>query len=72
MYIVIEIQNGAIGQNNWTYTDLNQAFAKYHSILAVAATSAVDCHTAVILRKDGLQIACQHFDHGEPEPEPEE
>ena len=69
MYIVIEIQNGAVGQNHWAYADQNQAFSKYHSILSVAAVSAVDCHAAVILREDGLQIAAQAFRHGE---EPEE
>ena len=65
MYIVIELQNGAVGQNVWTYRTQNEAFAKYFSILSVAATSAVRCHAAVIIREDGLQIAAQSFEHGE-------
>ena len=69
MYIVIELQNGTVGKNNWTFDDQNAAFAKYFTILAVAAVSSVKCHAAVILREDGLQIAAQSFKHGGEENE---
>ena len=65
MYIVIEIQNGSIGENTWTYTDRNTAFSKYYSVLAAAATSTVAVHTAMITREDGQLIAVQSFLHGD-------
>ena len=74
MYIVIEIQtnaSGAVGNFVWAFVTENEAFSKYHTVLAAAAVSGLPCHSCVILRNDGLQIAAQHFDHRQPEPEPE-
>ena len=69
MYIVIELQtnaNGTVGNFVWSYSDVNQAFAKYHSVLAAAAVSNLPVHSCVILRNDGQQIAAQAYRHGEP------
>lgn len=65
MYTVVEIQNGVVGGNVWTFETENEAFAKYFAVLSVAATSAVAVHTAVILRQDGLQVASQSFSREE-------
>ena len=70
-YIVIEIQNGVIGGNSWVFEDINAAKSKYHSVLAVAATSSVDIHTAAILNEMGFCVCYEGFDHrpteeGEP------
>ena len=70
MYIVIEIQtntDGTVGNFVWAYQSENEAFSKYHSVLASAAISSLPVHAAVILRNDGLQIAAQSFKHGEEE-----
>ena len=66
MYIVIEIQTNAdntIGNFVWAFADRDAAFSKYHSVLASAAISVLPCHSCVILRNDGQQIAAQHFEH---------
>lgn len=63
MYTVIEIQNGVVGENVWSFDDLNQANAKYHSVLAVASVSSVECHTCIIIRKDGLVMDAQCYQH---------
>ena len=68
-YVVIELQNGAIGENSWVYEDINQAESKYHSILSVASVSAVDKHSAVILNELGYCVKSEGYDHATP-PEP--
>ena len=73
MYIVIELQtnaNGTVGNFVWAYADGDVAFSKYHTVLAAAAVSELPCHSCVILRNDGTQIAGQAYKHGE-EPEAE-
>jgi len=66
MYIVIELQtaaDGSVGNFVWAFAELNDAEAKYHSVLASAAVSALPVHSCVILRNDGLQIAAQAYKH---------
>ena len=70
-FTVIEMQNGVVGSNVWTYDNINDAEAKYHSILAVAATSSVEIHAAAILNETGFCVKHECYDHREPEP-PEE
>lgn len=68
MYIVIEIQtnaSGTVGNFVWAFATENEAQAKYHTVLAAAAVSALPVHSCVILRNDGLQIAGQAYRHGE-------
>lgn len=75
-YIVIELQtaaNGAVGNFLFTYTDRYEAEAKYHLILAAAATSSVPVHTAVIMTNEGQLLERKSYHHAaaEPEVEPE-
>ena len=63
MFTVVEIQNGVVGGNVWTYTSENEAFSKYFLVLSSAAVSAVAKHAAAILREDGALVASQCFEH---------
>lgn len=66
MYIVIELQTnsgGTVGNFVWAYANENDAYAKYHAVLAAAAVSQLPCHACVILRNDGQQIAAQAYRH---------
>ena len=68
MYIVVEIQTNAdntVGNFVWSFATENEAQAKYHTVLASAAVSALPVHSCVILRNDGLQMAGQAYKHGE-------
>ena len=67
MFIVIEMQNGVVGNNVWTYGSRDAAFSKYHSVLSVAAVSSVECHACVILYENGQIVESQYFEHI-PEP----
>lgn len=67
MYIVIELQTTggatAIPPIN-TYEDWQEAYSRYHSILATAAVSSVEKHAAVILTEDGAAVRSEVFEHG--------
>ena len=68
MFIVIEIQtnsDGTVGNLVWAYANENEAYSKYHSVLASAAISNLPCHACVILRNDGQQLAAQAYRHGD-------
>ena len=67
MYIVIELQtnaNGTVANIVTAYASQEQAFSKFHTILAAAAVSALPVHAAVIIDNKGLEIAAQYFEHG--------
>lgn len=51
-YIVVEVQqtgDAAPATLTNTYTDANQAWSKYYTVLAAAAVSAVERHGAYLL-----------------------
>ena len=64
MYIVTELQtNGeTTAVLNYTYTDKNIALQQYHTILASAAVSQVQVHTAMIVNEIGLVEYRETFD----------
>ena len=67
MYIVIEIQtnaDGTVGNLVFAYAEKNEAYSKYHSILAAAAVSALPRHAAVIIENDGHPLEFRCFEHG--------
>lgn len=71
MYIVMEIQknNDQISTLVNTYDNINQAKNKYYTILAHAAVSQIDKHSASILNEKGLSLFNEGFVHKEEEEE---
>ena len=69
IYTVIEMQNGSVGGNVWSYTDRNEAESKFHSVLASAAVSSVETHAAVLLSEDGKSLANWCYRHAVEEEE---
>ena len=71
-YLVIEIQKFADDTIAVppvaTYDNFFEAMSRYHSILAVAATSEVPVHTATVLNETGSQIAMDTFNHVDTQP----
>lgn len=68
MFTIIELQTLANGQTNsltQTAGTLNQAEAKYHTILAAAAISQVPVHACALLTHQGRLIANEYYRHGE-------
>lgn len=70
-YIVIEIQtNGDVVSNlSFSYDLKNEAEAKYHSVLAVAAVSQVPVHACVMYDNEGFPMKNECYWHGEQEEE---
>lgn len=62
-FTAIEIQNGIVGSNVWTYDNQNEAESKYHSVLSVAATSSVACHAAILVSEEGFPLAHACYKH---------
>ena len=65
MFYVIEIQTteNAGSVVPFTFTDREQAEAKYHSLLSVAATSTVLHHGAMLFNQNGFVIKSEVYDH---------
>ena len=62
-YIVLEVQNaGTPAVLTNTYTDSAQAYAKFYTILAAAAVSAVPYHAAYIVGSNGIMLEGKVFD----------
>lgn len=69
-HIVIELQtnaDGTVGNIVYAYDTEDEAWAKWHSIMSAAATSALPTHAAVYLRSDGTFVQSGRFEHGEVE-----
>ncbi len=65
--IIIEIQhsnNGSTAAICTTHTERSEAEQKYHQVLAAAAVSSIDVHSAVMLDDDGSQIKRESYYHG--------
>lgn len=65
--IILEIQHSNEGTNSTlvnSYTDQSVAEQKYHTILAAAAVSNVDVHSAVMLDDMGNRIKGESYYHG--------
>lgn len=70
-FIVIEIQKTGetVGNFVWAFNNYFEAASKYHEVLAAAAVSQIEIHSAVLLNEMGALIMSDWFDH-RPEPEP--
>ena len=72
MWFVLEIQiNGETGSIlPFAFDNQADAEAKYHAVLAVAATSDVPKHSAVLMAENGITIKQESYFH-EPASEEE-
>ena len=67
-FYVIEIQTNAdntSGNFVWGFTDRADAEAKYHTVAAAAAKSAVLVHTVAMLTKEGGLVKNEAYKHPE-------
>lgn len=64
MYYVIEIQTATTGAViPFTFTNKNEAEAKYHDLLRVAAVSQVPKHGAMMFTDDGFVLKSEMYNH---------
>ena len=63
MYTVIEMQNGIVGNNVWTFNSEEEAYSKYYAVLSVAAVSSVPVHGCMVVTAECNLIASRYFQH---------
>ena len=65
MYIIIELQttDGQTANIVQTKATKDEAMSVYHQILAAAAISSVEYHTAIVVDKEGRYIARECYRH---------
>ena len=65
-YIVVEIQtsaNGAVATIVNDYDTQNAAEARFHTILAAAATSSLAKHAAIMFSEEGFPLRNECYNH---------
>lgn len=62
-YIVIEMQNGVVGSNAWTYDALEDAEVKLYQVLSEVVKSPVAMHTVMLVDGEGTQISVKCYAH---------
>ena len=65
-YLVIEIQkfaNGTMSTPAYAYDNLNSAEAKFHSVLAAAATSSLPVHSCILMSEEGFPLRHECYKH---------
>ena len=65
MFYVIEIQTNAESASNlvWSFDAREDAEAKFHTVAAAAAKSAVLVHTVVLLTREGVLVKSESYTH---------
>ena len=63
MFVVIEIQKNGENASPITnlYTDKEAAYSKYHTILAAAAISEIQEHSAILVSEEGNYVLHEKF-----------
>ena len=69
MFLVIELQqnNGQLAHLDTVCATSAEAESKFHQILAAAAISTIDIHSAVIIGEDGFVYKTESYKHEEAE-----
>ena len=64
MYIVMELQNGQIGERFWVYETREQAESKYFLVLSYACVSEIKSHTVMLLNDKGNVLEVRTYQRG--------
>lgn len=62
-YVVIEMQNGIVGTNAWTYETRADAEVKFYQVLAEVVKSPVAIHTVMLMTDEGFIIDSKCYKH---------
>ena len=63
-YVVVEMQNGVVGNNAWNYDTREDAEVKYYQVLSEVVKSPVAVHTVMLLTDDGFILDTKCYKHG--------
>lgn len=62
-YIVVEMQNGIVGTNAWTYDTREDAEVKEYQVLSEVVKSPVAVHTVMLMTDEGFVLDCKCYKH---------
>lgn len=62
-YIVIEMQNGIVGSNAWTYDTRADAEVKEYQVLSEVVKSPVETHTVMLMTDEGFVLDTKCYKH---------
>lgn len=62
-YIVIEMQNGIVGTNAWTYDTREDAEVKEYQVLSEVVKSPVKTHTVMLMTDEGFVLDTKCYKH---------
>ena len=62
-YIVVEMQNGIVGSNAWTYDTRADAEVKEYQVLSEVVKSPVPVHTVLLMSDEGEIIDRKCYKH---------
>ena len=67
MYIVLEIQKNGDAMTHLVsqHDTLQEAESKFHQVLAAAAVSTVNVHSAVLIEENGAVLRTECYKHEE-------
>ena len=64
-YIVIEMQNGIVGTNAWTYDTREDAEVKEYQVLSEVVKSPVAVHTVMLVTDEGFVLDTKCYKHSD-------
>lgn len=64
-YVVLEMQNGIVGNNAWTYDTREDAEVKYYQVLSEVVKSPVATHTVMLMTDEGFALDIKCYRHGD-------
>lgn len=62
-YIVVEMQNGIVGSNAWTYDTRADAEVKEYQVLSEVVKSPVATHTVMLMTDEGFVLDTKCYKH---------
>jgi len=62
-YVVIEMQNGNINDNKWTYDNRADAEVKMYQVLAEVVKSPIATHTVMLVTDEGFVLDVKCYKH---------
>lgn len=62
-YVVIEMQNGNINDNKWTYESRDDAEVKMYQVLAEVVKSPIAVHTVMLVTDEGFVLDSKCYKH---------
>lgn len=70
-YSVIEMQNGVVGSNAWSYDTRDDAEVKLYQVLAEVVKSPVAVHSVMLVTDEGFVLDTKCYKHDAPVQEAE-